>query len=142
MAIPEVAKSNTKGPGCLNSPSFFLSEKQITLADRDAHQVPPSGLRERRGQWRVERRSRIHCTLKQKPTHSRACTTTLSKPLQSNANRYRFGELHAMLVSERFLFHVQQTGQGFGVIAEINLAKNTHGINSYFSPQALPGILN
>lgn len=26
-----------------------------------------------------------------------------------------------MLISERFLFHVQQTGQGFGVITEINL---------------------
>lgn len=33
----------------------------------------------------------------------------------------RFSELHTVLVGERFLFHVQQTGQGFGVIAEINL---------------------
>lgn len=38
-----------------------------------------------------------------------------------------------MLISERFFFHVQQTGQRFGVIAEINLARNTHVINSFFS---------
>lgn len=44
MDILEVAKSNAKCPSCLNSPSFFLNEKQIMLADKNANQMVPAGL--------------------------------------------------------------------------------------------------
>lgn len=36
----------------------------------------------------------------------------------------RFCKLHPVLVSEGLLLHIQQAGQGFGVITEVNLAKH------------------
>jgi hypothetical protein len=44
---------------------------------------------------------------------------------------YRFCKLHSVLVGEGLLLHVQQAGQGFGVISEINLAQNTQTISSF-----------